>query len=80
MTANSEHDRHIAQMSFGSVYAHYVSKVKKKGRTKAELHQIFHWLTGFDDAKLKELIAQKVTFVEFITQPLAKALGKSVYS
>ena len=80
MTTTPEHDRRIAKLTFGSVYPHYVSKVEKKGRTKAELYQVIQWLNGFDDVKLRKLIAQKVTFVEFITQPLAKALGKSVYS
>ena len=58
------HDR-IAQMTFASVYPHYVTKVEKKGRTKAELHQVIEWLTGFDEAKLQRLISGKVTFATF---------------
>jgi hypothetical protein len=34
----------------------YVEKVEKKGRTKAELHTVIEWLTGFDGRKLRELI------------------------
>jgi hypothetical protein len=47
----SKHDEGIAQMSFGSVYPHYVTKVEKKGRTIAELHQVIEWLTGLMSRK-----------------------------
>lgn len=63
-----EHDERIAKMTFSSVYPHYVSKVEKKGRTLAELHQVIAWLTGFDEIKLQELIADNVTFKEFFSQ------------
>ena len=62
---NSNHDERIAKMTFGTVYPMYLAKVEKKGRTRAELHQVIMWLTGFDDRKLQELIAEKVTFETF---------------
>jgi hypothetical protein len=31
------------------VYPFYLAKIEKKGRTKEELHQVIHWLTGFDE-------------------------------
>ncbi len=65
MTTTPEHDARIAKMTFASVYPHYVNKVEKKGRTIAELHQVIEWLTGFDKAKVQELIAEKVTFKAF---------------
>lgn len=65
MKTTPEHNERIAKMSFASVYPHYVTKVEKKGRTKAELHQVIKWLTGFDDKKLQELIEKKVTFKSF---------------
>lgn len=46
----------------------YVEKVEKKGRTKAELHTVIEWLTGFDGRKLRELIEKQVTFEEFFRQ------------
>ena len=49
-------------MSFASVYPHYVTKVEKKNRTKDELDEVICWLTGFDHAKLQEMIDEKVTF------------------
>jgi hypothetical protein len=63
-TANN-HDERIAKMTFASVYPHYVTKVEKKGRTKDELHQVIEWLTDFDEKKLQQLIADKVTFETF---------------
>jgi len=61
----AHHDERIAKMIFASVYPFYVEKVKKKGRTTEELHQVIEWLTGFDDKKLEQLIKDKVTFQEF---------------
>lgn len=65
MNTTPEHDARIAKMTFASVYPHYVTKVESKGRTKAELHEVIKWLTGFDDKKLKELIDSKATFETF---------------
>jgi hypothetical protein len=65
MNDTQKHDDKIAKMTFAFVYPHYVNKVEKKGRTIEELHQVIHWLTGFDEKKLKELIDEKVTFETF---------------
>jgi len=65
MKATPEHNERIAKMTFASVYPHYITKVEKKGRTKEELHQVIMWLTGFDEKKLQELIAEKATFETF---------------
>lgn len=55
-------------MTFASVYPLYLAKVEKKGRTRAELHQVIKWLTGFDNMKLQELIRKNVTFESFFSQ------------
>lgn len=55
----------IFTMSFASVYPHYVAKVEKKGRTRAELDEVIRWLTGFDEAALAEHIASRTTFEDF---------------
>lgn len=68
MATTPEHDARIAKMTFSSVYPHYVSKIEKKGRTVEELHDVIEWLTGFDEKRLKSLIAQKVTFEEFFAK------------
>jgi hypothetical protein len=68
MKPTPSHDERIAQMTFASVYPHYVAKVERKGRTEAELQQVIAWLTGFDATKLQELIDQKATFEAFFQQ------------
>ena len=65
MKTTPEHDARMANLTFASVYPHYVDKVEKKGRTKEELHEVIKWLTGFDERKLQELIDEKVTFESF---------------
>ena len=47
------------------MYPHYVTKVEKKGRTTAELHQVIEWLTGFDEAALQHHLSAGTTFAEF---------------
>ena len=51
--------------SFASVYPLYVTKVERKGRTKAELDRVIEWLTGFDDAALERHLAAETTFEDF---------------
>jgi hypothetical protein len=65
MKTTPEHNERMANMTFASVYPHYITKVERKGRTKEELHQVITWLTGYDDDKLQELIDEKVTFETF---------------
>lgn len=65
MKVTDEHIERIAKMTFASVYPYYITKVEKKGRTKAELHQVIEWLTGFDEKRLQEFIGQKATFETF---------------
>jgi hypothetical protein len=55
----------IFTISFASVYPHYVAKVEKKGRSKAELDQVIEWLTGFDDSALSDHLAAGTTFEDF---------------
>ncbi|WP_454802159.1 DUF2200 domain-containing protein [Mucilaginibacter phyllosphaerae] len=62
------HDERIAEMTFSSVYPHYLAKVEKKGRTEAELHEVITWLTGFTEVQLRNLMEQKVTFKTFFAQ------------
>lgn len=68
MIPTPEHNERIAKLTFASVYPHYITKVEKKNRTKDELHQVIEWLTGFDQNKLQELIAEKATFETFFKE------------
>ncbi len=58
----------IFSTSVASVYPHYVTKVGKKGRTTAELHQVIEWLTGFDEAALQHHLSTGTTFADFFAQ------------
>lgn len=58
----------VFRMAFASVYPHYIAKAEKKGRTKAEVHAIIHWLTGYDEGSLQKLIETKVDFQTFFAQ------------
>lgn len=58
----------VFRMAFASVYPHYIAKAEKKGRTKQEVHAIIHWLTGYDEAGLQRVIADKVDFETFFAQ------------
>ena len=55
----------IFTASVASVYPHYVAKVERKGRTRAELDQVIEWLTGFDDAALRSHLDEETTFADF---------------
>ena len=55
----------VFKMAFASVYPLYVAKAEKKGRTKAELHAIIHWLTGYDEQSLQQQIETRVDFQTF---------------
>jgi len=65
MNNTSHHDERMAKMTFASVYPLYIAKVERKNRTKEELNQVIEWLTGYNEKKLQELIAEKVTFETF---------------
>jgi hypothetical protein len=58
----------IFTTSVASVYPHYVAKVEKKGRTRAELDQVIEWLTGFDEAALADHLATETTFEDFFAE------------
>ena len=72
----------IFTVSFASVYPHYVTKVEKKGRTKAELDQVIEWLTGFDESALSTHLAAGTTFEDFFAEarlnPHASSIKGSV--
>lgn len=70
MKVTHEHNERIAKLTFASVYPHYITKVVKKGRTEEELLQVIEWLTGFDEHKLQDLIAEKATFETFFQKAI----------
>lgn len=68
MTSANDQDERIAKLTFAAVYPLYLTKVEKKGRTRAELHQVITWLTGFDESTLQKHIQDKATFAQFFEQ------------
>lgn len=62
-----QHQR-IYKMTFASVYPHYIQKAEKKGRTKAEVHQIISWLTGYDEKGIHAQLDNKTDFETFFGQ------------
>lgn len=68
MNATTTHDEKIANMTFASVYPHYVIKVTKKGRTQEELHQVIEWLTGYNEQVLQQHISDRISMQAFFSQ------------
>lgn len=58
----------IYEMPFAKVYPLYLKKVETKGRTKEELNTVITWLTGFNEERIQQLIAEGVTFADFFAQ------------
>lgn len=61
-------DHRVFKMSLASVYRHYVTKVEKKGRTRAELDEVICWLTGFDAAELTAHLEAGTNFEDLFAQ------------
>ena len=69
-------------MPVAEVYIHYVNKIERKGRTKAELTKVITWLTGMDKTTLRKHLKDKTTFREFFKaakiHPNAKLITGSI--
>lgn len=65
--ATSATDR-IRKTSVASVHVHYVTKVEKTGRTRAEVDQVIRWLTGYSQAQLDALLEARTDFETFFAQ------------
>jgi hypothetical protein len=68
----------IFTTSVASVYPHYVTKVERKGRTKAELDEVIEWLTGFDGADLEDHLAEGTTFEDFFAEARLNPRASSI--
>ena len=58
----------VFRMSFASVYPLYIAKVERKGRTKEEVDVIIHWLTGYDEKALQQVLDKKIDFETFFAK------------
>jgi len=58
----------ICSVSVASVYPLYVAKAERKGRSKAEVDQIFRWLTGHSQETLDDELAKNTNFEDFFAR------------
>lgn len=58
----------IFTISFANIYPLYIAKVEKKGRTKAEVDEIIHWLTGYSQDELKSQLEKQTNLETFFTK------------
>ena len=68
MKVTVEKNEQVAKMIFVTIYPLYLNRLLKNDRTEEELKQVIEWFTGYDEATLKSLIAEKVTFETFFKQ------------
>jgi hypothetical protein len=59
---------YVFAMKFAKVYPLYVQKAERKNRTKEEVDQIICWLTGYDQAGLRQQIEQDNDLETFFAQ------------
>lgn len=55
----------IFAMPFAKVYPLYLAKAERKGRSKFEVDQIIHWLTGYDTDLLQTVLDRNINFTDF---------------
>lgn len=58
----------IYSTSFASVYTLYITKVEKKGRTKAEVDEVVTWLTGYNSEELMALLEKQISLEDFFAE------------
>lgn len=58
----------IYGISFASVYLLYIAKAEKKGRTRAEVDEIIHWLTGYSQAEFKAQLQKQTNLETFYAE------------
>lgn len=61
-------EHRIYRTSFAKVYPLLVAKAERKGRTKAEVDQIIHWLTGYDAAALNAQLSNNTDCKTFFAE------------
>ena len=58
----------IYTMSFARIYPLYIAKAAKKGREKADVDEIIHWLTGYSQKEIEAQIRNQTTLEDFFAQ------------
>lgn len=68
----------VYRMTFATVYPLYVAKAERKGRTRAEVDEIIHWLTGYGGDTLASVLDDEVDLETFFTQAPAMHPARSL--
>jgi len=58
----------VYKMTFAGIYPHYIKKVERKGRFKADLDTVICWLTGYDEAGLSAQIDKAADLETFFLE------------
>jgi hypothetical protein len=58
----------IYTMSVASVYPLYIAKAERKGRTKEEVDEIIHWLTGYSKEQFEIKLEEQIDFENFFLE------------
>jgi len=58
----------IYTTGFASVYPLYIAKAERKGRTKAEVDGIIHWLTGYRRDEVDAHLAKETDLQTFFDE------------
>jgi len=58
----------IFATKFARAYPLYVQKAERKNRTKEEVDRIICWLTGYNQAGLRQQIEQEIDFETFFAR------------
>lgn len=61
-------EHRIFTTAFADIYPHYVAKVTRKGRSEEELVTVIEWLTGYDEAALRRVVANGVDLRTFFAE------------
>lgn len=60
--------KRVYAIKFASVYPLYIAKAEKKGRTKAEVDKIIHWLTGYTQKGLEAQLKKQADLETFFAK------------
>ena len=68
MAMNEKNNPRVYKMAFASVYPLYIAKAEKKGRTKEEVDEVIHWLTGYTKKGFETQLEKRTDFETFFAK------------
>lgn len=75
---NNKNNQRVFGMKFADVYPLYVQKAERKNRRKEEVDQVICWLTGYNQAGLRQQIEKGNDFQTFFAQAPALNPNRSL--